>query len=102
MNKIYAVRYSANECDDVQHFEPLPIYLSEDKQKVIDFFNAEKQKEKDILNDILENNPELEDNEDYAVYEDTDTKFEICIGNWYSEYNIVEWNLEEDLRYGSH
>lgn len=98
--KLYIVKYCANEYDDLAYDQPYPIYFTLDQNKAKEFFDTQVQKEKEKLNKYLENYPEFKDNEYYMICVDKNNEFEFNFGKWFYKYILCEREeLEKDLRY---
>lgn len=99
MNKLYVVKYCANEYDDLGYDSPYPIYYSLNKD-IAKYFYDKKfiECQKDWDNFCI-NHPELKNNEDY-YFNNSENSFEYSIdGKWFYEYTFSEVELEKDLRY---
>lgn len=87
-NRIYCIEYWAYECDDINTGDYEPFYLSLNEQKVKDEFAKWKQ--------IAFNQNEKYKGE---IWEDTETTFEHCIGNWVYKYRYISYPLNENLKW---
>ena len=99
MNKLYIVKYSANEFDDLGYDSPYPIYYSLDEKKAREFFEKNREQEIEIFNEYMEKHPEFQNNEDYCIEKNTDNEFEYNFGKWFYRYIFCESEFDKDLRY---
>lgn len=84
-NRIYFVYYDAHEWDDIYSSgEYRPIFVSHDKQKVIDHFKKCVKECKETYKDI-------------EIEYDTDTMFSCYSGKWSYTYSLNSLELDKDL-----
>ena len=98
-NKLYIIKYVANEFDDLRYSNPYPIYYSLDKQKVRAFFEDIRKKCIESFNDWISKYPEFKNNENYQITENTNDYFEYYMGNWFYIYEYEEQEFDVDLTY---
>lgn len=84
-NRIYFVYYDAHEWDDIYGSGGYrPIYISHDKQKVIDQFKKYVEGCKKTYKDI-------------EIEMDTDEMFSCYSGKWSYTYSLCSLELDKDL-----
>lgn len=102
-DKVYAILKRSYEFDDIDYGSFRPIFLSLNKDKVINKFNEIKKEETDNFNEnmndyvkrILTEYPERE--EYFQIAEDTEDMFEIYFDNWCYEWKLAEYELDTIL-----
>jgi hypothetical protein len=83
---VYAIIYSSYESGDFFWSSDNVIYISLDQNKAIDFFNKEISW---YLN-----------RDDVELYKHNNaTTFGCSVGKWSYSYELVEFELDKDLRY---
>lgn len=97
MNKIYVLRYRSYEFDDICQSGYCPIFISLDKEKVVNFFNEQKKEVIDNFNRIVKDNNISEDNEDYQILENDDKSLCLYQGNWCYRYSLDEYELDKAI-----
>jgi len=101
-NKLYIVKYSANEFDDLKYDSPEPIYYSLNKDTAKYFYNKKFNECQKAWSKFCQEHPELKNN-DFHYFESTETSFTYSIdGRWFYEYMFDEAELDKDLRYHSY
>ena len=98
-DKVYAILKRSYDIDDIDG-DFRPVFLSLNKDKVINKFNEIKKEETDNFNEnmndyvkrILAEYPERE--EDFQIAEDTEDMFEIYFDNWCYEWKLTEYELD--------
>lgn len=83
---VYAVIYSSYESGDFCWSNDNVIYMSLDQNKAINFFN------KEISWYLNQDDVELDEDNDA-------TTFSCSVGKWSYSYELVEFELDKDLRY---
>ena len=97
--KLYIVKYSANEYDDLGYDSPYPIYYSLNRDNAYKKFSELVNYSRNSLNQFLKEHPNFQNNEDYSIETDNENEFEYSFGKWFYKYIFVEVEMEVDLRY---
>ena len=103
-NKLYIVKYSANEFDDYDsgYDSPEPIYYSLNKGTAKYFYNKKINECKKEWAKFCQEHPELKNN-GLHYFKNTETTFTYSIdGKRYYVYMFEEAELDKDLRYQSY
>ena len=95
-NKLYIVKHSANEFDDLGYDRPYPIYYSLSEEKAREFFEKKRNQEIKFFNEFMENHPAFENDEDYQIHVNEENAFEYYMGNWFYQYEFEEAELEKE------